>query len=149
MMKYKKIMVAVDGSTTSDQALQEAVELAQDQKAFLRIIYVVDESIVKYADSFIDFETLWAAFKAEGQALLKKISHRVKASTIHFDTHLVILKFSEGRLAEKIVSEAEDWQADLLVIGTHGRQGISRFFLGSVAEKVLRIATLPVLLIRG
>ncbi len=54
-MKYKKIMVAVDGSTTSDQALQEAVELAQDQKAFLRIIYVVDESIVKYADSFIDF----------------------------------------------------------------------------------------------
>lgn len=148
-MKYKKIMVAVDGSATSNQALQEAIELAQDQKSFLRIIYVLDESIVKYADSFIDFETLWKAYKEEGEDFLEKLNHQVKEANINFDTHLVILKFAEGRIAEKIVSEAQDWQADLLVIGTHGRQGISRFFLGSVAEKVLRIATMPILLIRG
>ena len=148
-MKYKHILVAVDGSETSNLALKEAIELTRDQKAKLRVIYVVDEAVVKYTEGYIDFETLWSSYQEEGQDLLSKIESDLKDENIQFETRLVILKFLEGRLAEKIVTEAENWHADLLVIGTHGRHGISRFFLGSVAEKVLRIASMPVLLIRA
>lgn len=148
-MKYKHIMVAVDGSDTSNLALQEAIQLTKDQKAILRIIYVVDESVITYTDGYMNFETLWSSYKEEGLALLDRINKAVKQENIEFETRLVVLRLLGGRLAEKIVAEAQDWPADLLVIGTHGRHGISRFFLGSVAERVLRIATMPVLLIRG
>jgi nucleotide-binding universal stress UspA family protein len=148
-MKYKRILVAVDGSDTANLALHEAIQLTKNQKATLRIIYVVDESVIIYTDGYVDFETLWSAYKEEGQDLLSRINDQVKEEHIDFETCLVVLKSQEGRLAEKIITEAQDWHADLLVIGTHGRHGISRFFLGSVAERVLRIATMPVLLIRG
>lgn len=148
-MRYKNILVAVDGSDTSNLALQEAIQLTKDQKAALRIIYVVDEAVVKYTDGYVDFETLWSSYKEQGQELLNRIKEEVKLENIDFETRLVVLNLLEGRLAEKIVTEAQNWHADLLVIGTHGRHGISRFFLGSVAERVLRIATMPVLLIRG
>lgn len=148
-MRYKRILVAVDGSDTSNLALQEAIQLTKDQKASLRIIYVVDEAVVKYSDGYIDFETLWSSYKEEGQDLLRKIHKEVTQENIDFETRLVVLKLLEGRLAEKIVAEAQDWHADLLVIGTHGRHGVNHFFLGSVAERVLRVATMPVLLIRS
>lgn len=148
-MRYKRILVAVDGSDTSNLALQEAIQLTKDQKATLCIIYVVDEAVVKYTDGYVDFETLWSSYKEEGQDLLNRINAEVKQENINFETRLVVLKLFGGRLAEKIVAEAQDWHADLLVIGTHGRHGVSHFFLGSVAERVLRIATMPVLLIRG
>lgn len=128
-MRYKRILVAVDGSDTSNLALQEAIQLTKDQKATLRIIYVVDEAVVNYTDGYVDFENLWSFYKEEGQDLLNRINEDVKEENINFDTRLVVLKLLEGRLAEKIVAEAQDWHADLLVIGTHGRHGISHFFL--------------------
>lgn len=148
-MTYKHIMVAVDGSNTSDLALHEAIQLAKDQKASLRIIHVVDENFVNYGEAYIDYDALQAAWKEEGQKVLKKMEETIRQTKIEFDSKLVELKPFEGRIAEKIVEEAKAWPADLLVIGTHGRRGFSHLFLGSVAEGVIRIATTPVLLIRG
>jgi nucleotide-binding universal stress UspA family protein len=146
---YERIMVAIDGSKTSHSALLEAVRLAKDQKAKLQVIYVVDESIVNYIEGYVDFDALWDAYKEEGRDILARISVEVKSSNVSFATRMVELKPFEGRLAEKIVAEAQAWPADLLVVGTHGRRGVSHFFLGSVAESVTRIATMPVLLIRS
>lgn len=148
-MKYKRILVAVDGSETSDLALQEAIDLTRDQKCNLRIIHILDEAIVKYAETYIDYKTLWALYKKEGQDLIERINKQLTHENIDFSADLVVLKVNKGRLAEKIAAEAKKWHADLLVIGTHGRQGISHFFLGSVAERVLRLTSMPVLLIRG
>lgn len=148
-MKYKRIMVAVDGSDTSNLALQEAVQLTKDQEAKLQIINVVDEALVQYTDGYVDFNPYMEAYIEEGKELLSRINDEVKQYNIDFETRLVVLKLLGGRLAEKIVAEAKAWPADLLVIGTHGRHGFSHLFLGSVAEKVLRLATMPVLLIRG
>lgn len=148
-MIYKQIMVATDGSDTSNLALQEAVQFAKNQKATLRIINIVDESIANYMESYVDFDALWDAYKEEGQGILNKINQELSHTDLAFETRLVELKPFEGHIAEKIVAEAQAWPADLLVIGTHGRSGVSHFFLGSIAEKVVRIATMPVLLVRG
>ena len=149
-MNYKHIMVAIDGSATSKQALKEAVALAQDLKTKLRVLYIADESVVKSIHPYGgDMDSLWNSYIEEGEELLSQINTELKDSKVDFQTCLVVLKINEGHIAEKIVTEAQIWNADLLVIGTHGRRGISHFFLGSVAEKVVRIATMPVLLIRA
>jgi len=147
-MTYKRIMVAIDGSDTSNLALQEAIKLAKDQKANLQIVHVVDENFANY-ETYVDYDTLCASCREEGQKILDKVTEIVRQSQIEFVSQLIELKPFEGRVAEKIVAAAKAWPTDLLVIGTHGRRGFSHLFLGSVAEGVIRIATMPVLLIRG
>lgn len=142
-------MVAVDGSNTSYLAVQEAIKLSKALKAKLKIIYIVDETMFNNIDVHLDVDTLWNGLRDEGQDVLNKLSEEMKQSKITFETSLIELKPIEGRLAEKIVAEAQAWPADLLVIGTHGRRGFNHLFLGTVAEHVVRIATMPVQLVRG
>ncbi len=148
-MTYKHIMIAVDGSNTSDLAVHEAIKLTKALKARLRIIHIVDETIFNYIDEYVDFDTLWDGYKKVGHDVLNKISEKIKQAPIEYETNLIELKPGKGRIAEKIVAEAQTWPADLLIIGSHGRRGFSRLILGSVAEHVLRISTMPVLLVRG
>ncbi len=148
-MPYKHIMVAVDGSETSNLALQEAIKLAKEQHAKLKILHVVDENILYTGETYVDYDTLWASFRKEGQEILNKMTEIARQAKIEFESSLVEIKPLEGRIAEKIVHETKAWPADLLVIGTHGRRGFSHLFMGSVAECVVRIATIPVLLIRS
>ncbi|WP_019217844.1 universal stress protein [Legionella tunisiensis] len=149
-MLYKRIMMATDGSDISNNALQEAIQLATDQKAHLKIVYVVDEAFVYHGGPGFDYSLIIKAFKDEGQKILDKTAAIVsKQSSIKFDTTLIELNPFQGRVGEVIVEKAKGWPADLLVIGTHGRRGLSHLFLGSVAEQIIRTATMPVLLIRG
>ncbi|KTD26011.1 universal stress protein [Legionella maceachernii] len=148
-MIYQRIMVAVDGSEISYLALQEAIRLAKDQHAELRIVHVIDESIVYTTESHVDYASLWQVYREEGLKFLDKLSEEIRKAQIAFDCKLVELKPFSGKLAEKIVEEVKVWLADLLVLGTHGRRGLNHFILGSVAESVIRIAPTPVLLIRG
>lgn len=147
-MRYERIMVAVDGSESSELALKDAIQLTKDLSATLKVIYVVDQNIVQFSDS-AEVDYIWEAYKKEADEYLQKKNQLIKKKGISFETSLVTLKTFEGRLAEKILKEAKDWNADLLVIGTHGHNGVSRFFLGSVAEKLIRLAILPILLVRG
>ena len=148
-MKYKNILVAVDGSEISKQALYEAIDLAKDQKAKLRIIHVVDEYIVDYSGIGIDYDKYEASMKEYGEKILKDMEEIARQSNTDFESKLVELKTNQGRVEQKIIEQAKNWPADLIVIGTHGRRGLSHLFLGSVAEGVVRIASMPVLLIRG
>lgn len=149
-MAYKRIIVAVDGSETSKQALKEAIKLAKEQQAKLRILHVVDENFIYYGgEAYVDHDTLESSIRKEGQKILEKVEAKIRNSNIKFESRLVEIKPFQGRIAEKIIDEAKAWPADLLVIGTHGRRGFSHLLLGSVAEGVIRIATMPVLLIRG
>jgi len=149
MMIYKKIMVAIDGSEVSDFAIQEAIKLIQDQDAQLHIVHVLDETFVYNGGPGFDYPSFVVLMKEEGQTILNNAALLVEnQSSIQVKKSLVQLKTLNGRVAELIVEEATDWGADLLVVGTHGRRGFSRLFLGSVAENIIRIATTPVLLIR-
>lgn len=144
---YKRILVAIDDSNTSLQALQEAITFSKELRAKLRIIYVVDEFYVDYIGLGIDYEQLEASFKEYGQKVLNNMEAIARQANVDFDTQLIEIKTSGDRISEKITEAAKTWSADLIVIGTHGRRGFHHFLLGSVAEGVIRIAPVPVLLI--
>ena len=145
---YQKILVAVDGSDTSTQAVQEAIELATNQQAKLRIIYVADSNVVVGDGVRFDFEQYENAVRGYGLAILNKMESLAQSKDVTVESSIIENSEHSVRIPEKIIQDANTWHADLLVIGTHGRRGFSRFMLGSVAEGIIRIAQTPVLLVR-
>lgn len=147
---FKRILVAVDGSHTADQALQEAIKLAQEFQARLRIVHAVDVVNINLgAEEFPNPSEISDALTKSGQEILRKAEAVARGAGIPVETHLIEIDTLGHRIPEVIVADAEAWPADVIVICTHGRRGLSHLFLGSVAEGVVRIATKPVLLIRG
>jgi|SRR5665647_675788 len=147
---YKHILVAVDGSDTSNLALQEAMKLAKEHQAALRLVHVVDETpaymTMDTAYALADFQK---AIREAGQKVLATSAATARRAGIAVDTKFVILEVMTQRIGDALIEEAKGWPADLIVIGTHGRHGFSHLLLGSVAEGVIRLATKPVLVIRG
>jgi nucleotide-binding universal stress UspA family protein len=146
---YNRILVAVDGSETSSLALREAIELAKDQHASLRIIYIVDLTLI-YTDLGAPFAAEYQkALRAAGEKVITACSAVARSSAVEFDAATIPIDTIGQHIHDAVEDEAKRWQADLIVIGTHGRRGIRRFLLGSVAEGVIRVASKPILLIRG
>ena len=148
---YKRILVAIDSSPTSDRALSEAIKFAKDQQATLRIVYAVDEANITTSPEFVNPTELADAWEKSGQEVLDKAKTQALAAGIQAETKLIeseIIKLGVG-IADAIVAEAKTWPADLLVIGTHGRTGLSHLLFGSVAEGIVRICPVPILLIRA
>jgi len=150
MSVFNRILVAVDGSETSDLGLNKALELAKDQQAALRIIHVVDTTpvVVGYAD-FGGVEELMASIRAAGAKVLERAKATASAAGATVDSRLVEVDRVGERIAGMIEKEALAWPADLVVAGTHGRRGFNHLLLGSVAESLVRLSSQPVLLIRG
>ena len=145
---YSRILVPVDGSATSARGLAEAIALARLTGAQLRLVHVVDEiSFSMAADGFSGMGSEMLSLLREGGAkVLADARALVEAAGLAVDT---VLKDSfQGRVCDLVVAEAQAWPADLIVIGTHGRRGAGRLFMGSDAEQVLRLASVPVLLVR-
>lgn len=145
---FERILVPVDGSGTSEHALQKALELACEQGARLRLVHVVDEVNLNMEGVYLTDEFAEAARQA-GRDLLAKAEASARAAGVEPESCMLELDRLGARTAEIIVEEAARWPADLIVIGTHGRRGVSHLLLGSVAERLVRIADTPVLLIRG
>ncbi len=145
---YKKILVPVDGSKTSTKGLQEAIRLAKGCKAKLRLVHVVDESMA-FRDSAFSFgtENILDILTRGGKKALESAAVLARKQGLKPET--VLIESFSGRVAEAVAAEARKWRADLLVLGTHGRRGISHLVLGSDAELVVRMAPAPVLLVRG
>lgn len=145
---YQRILVPIDGSATSERALREAIKLANGH-AQLRLVYVLEEIFPLDTEgyAFIDIVTLQEAVRLTGERALAQAAEKVRQSGMTAETAL--LEAKGERIASVIVDEARQWQADLIAIGTHGRSGLSRLLLGSVAEGVVRVASMPVLLIRA
>ena len=148
MTIYQRILVPIDGSTTSERALQEAIRLAEG-KAQLRVAYVLEEIFPLDTEgyAFIDYAALQEAVRHTGERTLAQAAEKARQSGMTAETALLDAKGE--RIAGVIKDDALHWQADLIVIGTHGRSGLSRLLLGSVAEGVARDAPVPVLLIRA
>ena len=149
-MLYKNILVAVDDSNTSELALREAKKFAKaDADVFLRILHIGNEFFIDWDGKAVYPKDKKQVYEEAQLALLQNIEVDLHNNHIsNFETRLVEATKS-SRIAEQIVNEAKNWPADLLIMGTHGRQGFHHFMLGSVAEGVIRIAPMPVLLIRG
>lgn len=147
---YKHILVAVDGSDTSNLALAEAVNWAKEHKAGLRLIHVVDETpaymMVESPYPVADYQKV---LREAGQKVLTTCANKARNAGVAVDTKLATVESLRQRICDVINEEAANWPADLIVIGTHGRRGFNHLLLGSVAEGVIRLATKPVLIIRG
>jgi nucleotide-binding universal stress UspA family protein len=145
---YQRILVPIDGSATSNRALQEAIKLAAGT-AQLRLVYVLEKSYPLDTESYalIDYAALQEAVRKTGERVLAKAAEMIRHSGMKAETAL--LDVSVERVASVIDEDAQNWKADLIVIGTHGRSGVSRLFLGSVAEDVVHRAKVPVLMVRA
>ncbi|WP_454723528.1 MULTISPECIES: universal stress protein [Cupriavidus] len=146
---YKKIVVAVDGSATSDLALTEAIRLAVSGEAEVMALYVVDNSQMLFDAAYYDPAPIQQALTESGERALAAAAERLEAGKVKHEARLVTPETSLGDIAGAINEAAAQWGADVIVIGTHGRRGVRRLVLGSVAESVIRQATVPVLLVRG
>jgi nucleotide-binding universal stress UspA family protein len=141
---YKRILVPIDGSETSNKALVAALQLAREGSGRVRLLHLFDELV--YLNGFeAGAEVLQIARDYAGKVLAEALAI-AKAAGIPADTTLV-----DGmgeRLGEVAAREARAWEADLIVVGTHGRRGVGRVLLGSGAEQVIRLAPVPVLAVR-
>ena len=142
---YQHILVPIDASPTSKRGLEEAIEMAKLTGGSLRLMHVVDE--FSFATGFeIYVGDTMALLRQGGEQILKSGLARVEASGVKADT---LLSESVGNcVSDLVVEEAKAWKADLIVIGTHGRRGVGRLLLGSDAERIVREAPVPVLLVR-
>jgi nucleotide-binding universal stress UspA family protein len=147
---YKRIMVAIDSSSTAGRALKEAIQLARSVGAELCIVHAEDESLLEQhgmgIGTYIDVEKAEASIRASANRLLDNAMESAAAEGVKAEKRL--FESSKKRVPDLIAAGASDWQADLLVVGTHGRRGFERLIVGSVAEKLVRIATTSLLLVR-
>jgi nucleotide-binding universal stress UspA family protein len=142
---YQRILVPVDGSATSNCGIDEAIRLAKMAGGRLRLVHVVDGLVLSTGLELASCDVIGILTEA-GAETLSAAKAKVEASGIAVDTFLSEA-FNE-RVCDVVVAQARQWNADLIVIGTHGRRGVSRAMLGSDAENVARSSPVPVLLVR-
>jgi nucleotide-binding universal stress UspA family protein len=147
---YRRILVAVDDSDTSGLALRHAIALAKAPGARLRLVHVVDELAAKLPPTRT-LQDFWRAAREAGVRLLDSGQALAAKAGIDAETKLLEIRTLGAlvrRVPAAIVAESERWRADLVVIGTHGRRGLRKLVLGSVADGVVRTCGCPVLLVR-
>lgn len=145
---YQRILVPFNGSRASERALQEAIKIAAG-KAQIRLIFVFEEILTLGSEGIdtVNNAVLQEAARKTAETELARAAEKVRNSGAEVDT---VLHDKLGQnVVDTINNEAQNWSADLIVIGTHGRTGLTRLILGSVAEGVVREAIMPVLLIRA
>ena len=145
---YQRILVPVDGSLPSERALGEAIRLGQLTGARLRLVYVVDGFSLSMVVAGAGGHTgaLLEVLRNTGREVLKQGEARVKAAGLLVDS--VLCNSFQSRIGDLVLAQANEWKADLIALGSHGRRGVGLVQMGSDAESILRNATVPVLLLR-
>ena len=143
VVSFRRILIAVDAEPVAAHAADIGIELAQSLGAEMALIHAVDPALGYAPDSGVPADDLIAQAEREGQRLVAGFRQRrsLPSSCLEF--------VPVGKPATEILKAAKEWPADLIVIGSHGRGGVQRALLGSVAEAVMRHAPCPVLVIRA
>lgn len=143
---YQRILVAIDGSDTARRGLDEAIRLAQAGGGRLLLAHVIEEPLPLTVNGDWSLPGLpMEAWREAGERLLEAALAQCRQAGVEAETRLIE---AGGRRIGPIIAEAAlDWQADLIVVGTHGRRGLDRLLLGSVAEGIIRTTRTPVLLL--
>lgn len=144
---YQNILVAVDGSDAAQQALREAIQLARGLSSRIRVIHVINSIpwITQGAPDVI--EERINELRGTGESIMHEAKTTVRQAGVEVDDRLI--EALGQHAAHIIVAEANDWPAELIVCGTHGRHGLRRLLVGGDAEYIVRHSPVPVLLVRG
>lgn len=149
MSPYHQILVPVDGSPTSERALDEAIRLAQLSGARLQLVHVVDE--LGYVNGFEPpmnyVNEIIPLMRVAGEKLLAHDQQKALDKGVNVDC--VLIEEGPGRICDHVAEQARRAKADLIVVGSHGRRGIGRMLLGSDAEQIMRHAPVPVLVVHA
>jgi len=137
---YKSILVPLDSSKLAESILTEVEELAVLMNAKLNLVYVRKVHVLPGVDP-TDSQV---RVVREAQKYLENLKGKLSAKIIHIKLHTPY-----GNPADKILEVSKRDDIDLIAMSTHGRSGIGRWLLGSVAEKVVRHSDIPVLLLRS
>ena len=147
MKTIKRILYATDFSKSSARALDEAISLAQQNKAELLAVHVIEPVPYAAGEEFASAEIytkIEEVTDRQAKAAMAKLMQRLKKANVKAQSLLL-----RGSAHDQIVKAAKSKKADMIVIGTHGRTGLSKLFMGSVAGKVISSATCPVVTVRG
>ena len=150
---FERILVSVDGSDTSNQALVVATQMAQNSagRVRLRLVHVLDPSLSlggtsTFTQDLSDMQDTFELGREGGNEVLYSAHRITHAAGLEADTEL-LERYGDG-LGSMISSAALRWNADLIVVDTHGRRGVGRVLLGSGAEEIVRHAPVPVMVVR-
>jgi len=146
---YQRIVVPVDGSPTSKLGVAEAIKLARLTGAKLKFLHAVDmmSPALSPEISMATSPTVFEMLREGGRGILSAAEKVAKEAGIPCET--VLTDTLSGRVCDVVADEAAKWEADLVIIGTHGRRGVGRLLMGSDAEQIARLAPAPVLLVRA
>ena len=140
MNKMKKLLIAIGDGPTSEKVASNGFEIAKLLNAEIALVSVIDTSALS-TDGGLTPHDMANIIRSE-----LKINHELLIENI-FKNYKVWTFIEEGKPFEVILKVAEEWEADWIVIGTHGRKGFSHLLMGSVAEKVIRHSTKPLFVI--
>lgn len=138
---YDRILLPTDGGPTTDRALEHAANLAGTYDAELHIVYVIDSTAFA---TDIETGTIVEEFEHLGESIVDDVTARAR----EYDLERVVPVIVRGTPSEKVLEYSADHGIDLIVMGTHGRTGLPRYLLGSIAEKIVRRSDAPVLTVR-
>lgn len=138
----QKILVAHDGSKSSDKALKKAVEMAVNFNASLTVLAVIPELYLTEL-SDVDRNHIFEALSRETSEAMEKIRKSLSGKSIEVKTLI-----RQGDPAEKILETAQKMKVDLIITGSHGRHGTKKFLLGSVSSKIVDYSKCPVLVVK-
>ncbi|WP_256546259.1 universal stress protein [Halobellus inordinatus] len=139
---YDTILVPVDGSAPSDAAADRAIAMARDTEATLSVLSVVD--VPRLSAAGLDTEALLDGYEAEAERHAAAVADRAREAGVDVETAV-----RRDSPYQAILDQIDAVDADLVVMGSHGRHGLQRYLLGSTTERVLRLAAIPVLVLRG
>lgn len=144
---YQRILVPLDGSSTAERGMREAIRLASHTKGLLLFLHVLDDytTLVEMSSTAM-YDEMLKDLRRFGLDVLANAKRSAEEASVHAET--LLREVAGKRVADVIVEQAGQHACDLIVMGTHGRRGISRLTLGSDAELVVRCSPVPVLLVR-
>ncbi|WP_028845847.1 universal stress protein [Thermodesulfatator atlanticus] len=140
-MAYKHLLVPIDGSDIGFKAIEQAADLAKQYNAKMTILFVIPKG-GEFVDLF-NIKTVTKAFEEEAKKFFEKARKITTEKNISPS-----FRIAEGKPYEKIIEVAKLLGCDLIIMGSHGRGSIEKFFIGSCTERVLKEAPCPVLVVR-
>lgn len=143
-----KVLVAIDGSHCAFQALDVAIREAALRSAFLEILHVVDYGFLKHHQRPTELPSIRAQHVEVSRVLLEKAAKHARDAHVEHSVQLIDEMATLGGVAARIVQYVRDTRPDLVVAGTHGRTGVARLVLGSVAEYLVHQCPVPLLVVR-
>jgi nucleotide-binding universal stress UspA family protein len=142
-----KILLAIDNSKFSEAAIEAVIAQARSKDTEVRVLHVVEPPSLLVTREMGGYdpalETVWDEETKQAQVLVTKA-----AETLHSHGMKTSTAVEQGDPKSKIIDASEDWHADLIVLGSHGRNALDRFLMGSVSEAIVRHARCSVEVVR-